>query len=359
MRYDVYMKILPRVVIILAGATGACSSGNRVEASASSSDTATVLVQERDVRAFESAIADDSLEGRATGSRGSAKAAAIIAAAMRGAGLEPAGDSGFFQRVPIAAAPGRNGGASLSLLPSFAALDTVPAERRRTAVNVIGILTGGDVTLRDQVVLVDAHYDHLGIGRPVNGDSIYNGADDDASGTTAVVEIARALARGPRPKRTIIFAATTGEEVGLLGTRWYIDHPARPLSSMVANLEIEMIARPDSLAGGAGKAWLTGFDRSTMGEKLAAAGVAVVADPRPDQQFFQRSDNIAFAMKGIPAHTLSTFNMHTDYHHPSDDLSRVDFAHMTAVINSALAAVRILANDEAPKWKPGGQPAPR
>ncbi|MDQ6830969.1 MAG: M20/M25/M40 family metallo-hydrolase [Gemmatimonadota bacterium] len=349
------MKILSRFALLAAGAISACSSSKPAAAS-SSADTVVTHVDEREVRAFESAIADDSLEGRATGSRGSAKAAAIIANAMRAAGLEPAGDSGFFQRVPVAVALGRNGDERLSPFSSFAALDTVPAARRRTAVNVLGILPGGDPKMREQVVLVDAHYDHLGIGRPVNGDAIYNGADDDASGTTGVVEIARALAKGPRPKRTIIFAATTGEEVGLLGTQWYIDHPARPLASMVANLEIEMIGRPDSLAGGAGKAWLTGFDRSTMGEKLAAAGIAIVADPRPDQQFFQRSDNIAFAMKGIPAHTLSTYNMHTDYHTPADDISRVDFPHMTAVINSALAAVRVLANDAAPTWKPNGRP---
>jgi Zn-dependent M28 family amino/carboxypeptidase len=116
----------------------------------------------------------------------------------------------------------------------------------------------------------------------------------------AVLEIARALSRGERPRRTVLFVATTGEEVGLLGTRWYIAHPARPIDRTVANIEIEMIGRPDSLAGGAGRAWLTGFERSTMGERLARAGVPLVADPRPDQNFFERSDNIAFARLGIP-----------------------------------------------------------
>src|SRR5262249_55959125 len=146
------------------------------------------------------------------------------------------------------------------------------------------------------------------------GDSIYNGADDDASGVVAVLEIARAMARGPAPKRTLVFLATTGEEGGLLGPRWYIAQPVVPLAEMVANMEIEMIGRPDSLAGGAGKGWLTGFDRSSMGPSFKAAGLSIVADPRPDEQFFQRSDNIAFAMRGIPAHTLSSYNMHTDYH---------------------------------------------
>jgi hypothetical protein len=125
---------------------------------------------------------------------------------------------------------------------------------------------------------------------------------------------------------------------------------------MEANLEIEMIGRPDSLAGGPGRAWLTGFERSTMGAMFAKAGLAVVADKRPDQQFFQRSDNIAFARMGIPAHTLSSFNMHTDYHQVTDEVSAVDFAHMAGVINTAVKAVRLLANGPAPAWNPGGKP---
>lgn len=315
-----------------------------------------------DVRAMLSVLVADSMEGRMTGSRGSAKAAAWIADQMRAAGLTPVGDSGFFQRVPLAAARDANGRERLVLLPSLADRDTVPAERRRPAVNVVGMIRGSDPVLRDQVVLIDAHYDHLGIGRPVNGDSIFNGADDDGSGTVAVLAIARAIASGPPPKRTLIFAATTGEEVGLLGTRWYIAHPEAPLEQMVANLEIEMIARPDSLAGGPGKAWLTGYDRSTMGDMLRAAGIPIVADPRPDQRFFERSDNVAFARRGIPAHTLSTFNLHADYHRVTDDVSRVDFDHMARVIDAATRAVRILADGTAPRWKPGGQPtqpAPR
>jgi Zn-dependent M28 family amino/carboxypeptidase len=187
-------------------------------------------------------------------------------------------------------------------------------------------------------------------------DSIYNGADDDASGVTAVIEIARQLAAGPRPKRTIVFAATTGEEIGLVGTRWYIQHPVVPNGALQANLEIEMIGRPDSLAGGPGRGWLTGFERSTMGEAFAAAGLPIVPDKRPDQNFFLRSDNIAFARMGIPAHTLSSFNMHGDYHQVTDEVAAVDFAHMAGVINAAVEAVRLLANAAAPTWKPGGRP---
>jgi len=148
----------------------------------------------------------------------------------------------------------------------------------------------------------------------------------------------------------------TGEEMGLLGTRWYIDHPPLPLERMVGNLEIEMIGRPDSLAGGAGKAWLTGYERSTMGDSLRANGVPIVADPRPAQDFFQRSDNIAFARRGIPAHTLSTFDLHAEYHTPNDEVERVDFAHMTAVIAAAVRATRLLSDGAKPVWHPGGRP---
>jgi len=173
------------------------------------------------------------------------------------------------------------------------------------------------------------------------------------------LEIARALSAGPAPKRTIIFAATTGEEVGLLGTRWYLTHPVVPIAQMSANMEIEMIGRPDSLAGGPGRAWLTGYERSTMGEIFARGGLPIGPDRRPAQRFFERSDNIAFARAGVPAHTLSSYNMHTDYHTPQDDITRVDIPHMTSVIRAGAAAARLLADGPAPHWNPNGQPVQR
>jgi hypothetical protein len=312
-----------------------------------------------DVRALLTAIAHDSLEGRRTGTRGTAAAARIIESEFRRAGLQPGGDSGFFQRVPIEIDRRMVGRTRMVLLQSLADRDTIPADRTRTDANVIGVLPGSDPILRDEVVIVGAHYDHLGVGRVVDGDSIYNGADDDGSGTVATMMIARALAAIAPPKRTIVFIASTGEEVGLLGTRWYIEHPTRPLEQTVADMEIEMIGRPDSLAGGFGRAWLTGFARSTMGESFAAAGLAIAADPHPAMNFFERSDNIAYARRGIPAHTLSSYNLHEDYHTVNDEVERVDFEHMARVINSGVAAVRILANGPRPEWKPGGRPLPR
>jgi len=150
-----------------------------------------------------------------------------------------------------------------------------------------------------------------------------------------------------------VVVLVTGEERGLLGTRWYIDHPAVPLAHTVANLNLEMIGRPDSLAGGPGKAWLTGYDRSTMGAMLRDAGIPLVPDPRPEQHFFERSDNIAFARRGIPAHTISSYNLHLDYHQPSDEARFADPAHMAAVIAATARAVRLLADGPAPQWAPG------
>jgi Zn-dependent M28 family amino/carboxypeptidase len=268
-------------------------------------------------------------------------------------GLQPVGDSaGWFQRVPLARTQGRR---PLAVIIDAAA-DTFPAGSRVNDVNVMGMLRGSDPALRDEFIVVGAHFDHVGIREHPSGDSIFNGADDDASGVIALIEIARVLRAGPAPKRSVLFVAFTGEEVGLLGTNYYLAHPVVPLESTVAQLQIEMIGRPDSLAGGPGRAWLTGYERSTMGDMLAASGVPIVADPRPAERFFYRSDNIAFAYLGIPAHTLSTFGLHTDYHQPSDDVSRIDFEHMTAVIESAALAVRLLADGPRPVWHPGGRP---
>ncbi len=314
-------------------------------------------------------LAADSMEGRMTGAPG-ARAARWISAQFAAAGLTPAGDSGgFLQHIPLQVAaptPAMPGSAAtpsrqprprpVASWEEWNALD--PALRARSS-NVVGVLPGSDPTLRDEVVLVTAHYDHIGIGRPIDGDSINNGADDDASGVIAVIEMAKALRNGPRPKRTIVFMAITGEESGGLGTRWYIAHPVRPLEKTVVDLNIEMIANADSLAGGFGKAWLTGYERSTMGDLLADNGIPLVPDPRPTQRFFERSDNAAFARIGIPAHSLSSYNLMTPYHHPKDEPSVINAPHMAEVIGATARALRLLADGPKPTWHPGGRPAAR
>ncbi len=321
------------------------------------------------VGALLAALAHDSMEGRDTGSRGAAAAARFIAAELERAGLQPAGDSGFFQRVPLAWQTSELRTPSgqtrivrrLALLPDLAARERVSASDRVAfePVNVVGVIPGSDSALREEAVVLTAHYDHIGTatgGRcmPIGADSVCNGADDDASGTVAVIEMARLLARQrPGLRRTIVVLLVTAEERGLLGTRWYIDHPVVPLERTAANLNMEMIGRPDSLAGGAGKGWLTGFDRSTMGRMLREAGVPLVPDPRPQQGFFTRSDNIAFARRGIPAHTISSYNLHTDYHRAGDDARLADPIHMAAVITASAHAARVLADGPLPAWAPG------
>ena len=299
-------------------------------------------------------LAADSMAGRRVGTPGAAAAARFVAAELSRYGVQPAGDEGYFQPVPMIWVE-RNGRRRPDLPGPDVSVDTFPAASvLADEVNVVGIIPGSDPALAGETVVVGAHFDHVGIGAAVDGDSIYNGADDDGSGTVAVLEIARDLVRAPA-KRTVIILLSTAEEMGVMGTRWYLDHPVAPLEGTVADLQIEMIGRPDSLAGGPGRAWLTGYERTTVGDQLVSEGSPIVADPRPDQRFFFRSDNLPFAQQGIPAHTLSSYNLHEDYHTPADDIEGVDFTHMAAVTEAAIRAVRVLADGPKPTWKEGGQ----
>ncbi|MBA3656086.1 MAG: M28 family peptidase [Gemmatimonadaceae bacterium] len=304
------------------------------------------------------ALADDSMQGRRTGSEGARRAARYISAQMQTVGLVPAGDSGYWQRVPMRIRNRPLGGPKLYKLPDWATFDGLPLTERGVDANLIGVLRGVDPAMRNTAVIVSAHYDHHGMVRPVFGDSIMNGADDDASGVATIMELARVLSLDPPPKRSIVFLLTTGEELGMIGVDWYVGHPSISLERTVAALQVEMTGRPDTAIGGFGRAWLSGDDRSTLGSMLRSAGLPVVPDPRPSQRFFERSDNIAFARREIPAHTLSSFGLHKDYHTPADEPSRIDILHMTAVAKLALESVRILANGPPPSWNAGGKPVP-
>ena len=338
---------LTRPVRLAAGCVLLAACGS---APASSPGTES-LVAPDDVREIVSVLAADSLEGRRTGTPGSARASRFLADRMRRYGLEPAGDSGYFQPVSYEVARGPEGETLRLAHP-----DSADTARRVVDYNLVGVIRGSDPALRNEAVVLGAHFDHVGIGKPVEGDSIYNGADDDASGVATVLTAARALAKDP-PKRTVVVLLTSGEEFGVLGTQWYLERPRVLLETTVADLQVEMVGRPDTLVG-AGKLWLTGFERSTMGEELSGAGLPVVADPRPELRFFERSDNIVFALRGIPAHTLSSFGMHRDYHQPSDEVERIDFEHLTRVADLVARAARVLADGPRPTWKPGGRPAP-
>lgn len=233
---------------------------------------------------------------------------------------------------------------------------------------IAGVGTPERPELAQEVVVFTAHYDHLGTREAPDPapegaeppDLVYNGADDDASGTTCVLELAERFAAEAPPARTLVFCLVTGEEIGLLGTFYYLDHPVEPLERTVCNLNFEMIGRPDEKAGGPGKLWLTGHERSNLFDAIRAKGIAIGADLRPEEHFFERSDNIAFAIRGIVAQTLSSYNMHGDYHQVSDEADALDYAHMETAIRSCYEVARLLADGAIdPEWLPGGSPARR
>lgn len=302
---------------------------------------------DRDVRSDMSFLADDALDGRGSATRDEHIAALFAASQFQALGLEPGGTDGtYLQKTPLPdPLPER-------LQQYLSKFENTP---RKETWNAIGILRG--TTESKEVILLTAHLDHVGIGPAVNGDSIYNGADDDASGTTAVLTLAHILATGRRPRRTIVFALFGSEEIGGYGNRAFLAHPPVPLTSIVANLEFEMIGRPDPNVP-EGTLWLTGYERTDLGPTLAKHGAHLVQDPRPEQHFFRRSDNYALAREGIVAQTVSSFGLHKDYHQPSDELGKIDFAHMDRAIESMIGPIRWLANTNwKPVWNPGKQPS--
>lgn len=220
--------------------------------------------------------------------------------------------------------------------------------------NAIGWLPGTDAA--GGTILLTAHLDHLGVGAAVNGDSIYNGANDDAAGTTAVLELAHALASGPKLRRSVLFVCYGSEEAGELGSTYFGEHPPVPVESMIANLEFEMIGNQDPKMP-KGVLLLTGWDRSNLGPTLKEHGALLGPDPYPEQHFFERSDNYALALKGVVAHTAAGWGTPPTYHQPDDDMAHLDLPFMTNAIQSLVEPVRWLAmSDFKPAWNSGGQP---
>ncbi|MGC1105978.1 MAG: M28 family metallopeptidase [Candidatus Acidiferrales bacterium] len=234
--------------------------------------------------------------------------------------------------------------------------------------NVAGELEGSDPQLKKQFVIVSAHLDHLGIGAPVNGDDIYNGAMDNAAGVAALIQIARDFREsGAKPKRSVIFLALCGEEEGELGSWYFANHPTVPPNEIAADINMDMFMPLFPLE----YLQVQGLDESTLGDDIRAAGeadgVKVIADEQPDANRFIRSDQYSFVQRGIPALAFKfgyqegspqekTFNdwVHTRYHAPSDDLNqKVDqdaagkFCYLIYMLGDRVA------NDAArPTWEP-------
>lgn len=226
---------------------------------------------------------------------------------------------------------------------------------RRWAPNVVGILEGSDPRLKNEYIVYSAHMDHVGVGRAVGGDSIYNGADDDASGTIAVVEAAEAFAMlNPRPKRSIVFLTVSGEEKGLWGSAYFADHMPVPAASVVANLNIDMVGRNwrDTIV-------VIGKEHSDLGatlNRVAAAhpelNMRAIDDIWPQENFYVRSDHYNFARKGVPI--LFFFSgTHADYHRPGDTVDKIDVEKEARIVKLVFYLGLEVANAaERPKWNP-------
>jgi Peptidase family M28 len=225
------------------------------------------------------------------------------------------------------------------------------------APNVVAILRGSDPVLRDEYVVLSAHMDHVGVGTPVDGDSIYNGADDDASGTTGLLEVAEAMSRlGVRPRRSIVFLHVSGEEKGLLGSQWYSDHPTLPLEQIIANVNVDMIGR-----NAADSVVVIGKNYSTLGNvanrlntEHAELNLTLADDIWPEERFFFRSDHFNFARKEVPAIFFFS-GVHPDYHRPSDEVERIDVDKAARISRMIFYLVHDVANDpQRPRWDPAG-----
>jgi hypothetical protein len=232
-----------------------------------------------------------------------------------------------------------------------------PKQKPVVVRNVAGILRGTDPILKDTYVLVTAHYDHIGVKTDGQGERIYNGANDNASGTASILEVASALSRLPaRPKRSIVFVAFFGEEEGLLGSKWYDRHPAVPLAKTIGDINLEQMGRTDDRAGKqVDSATLTGFDFSDLPQAFAKAGeltgIKVYKDEKRSDSFFDRSDNQALADSGIPAHTMVVTYEFPDYHAVGDEWQKLDYENMARVDRMVALGVWMLAqSDKSPCW---------
>ncbi|MRG47789.1 M28 family peptidase [Chitinophaga sp. SYP-B3965] len=294
-------------------------------------------INEQEVSRIISVLAADSLQGRGTYTPGIEKASLFIEAEFAKAGLVPLpGASDFRQRF---ATVGRK----------IYALDSIPAgQDPKFLHNVAGMIKGSSKP--DEYVIFSGHYDHLGIIKADGTDSIANGADDDASGITAVILLADHFAKHP-PERSVIFAAFTAEEMGGFGSRYFslqLD-PAK----IIAMFNIEMIGKESKF--GRNSAFITGYERSDFGKilqkNLDGSSFQFHPDPYPEQRLFYRSDNATLAKLGVPAHTISTTQIDKDtlYHSVNDEIESMDMKNIADIIEAiAVSAKSIVGGKDAP-----------
>lgn len=270
----------------------------------------TKLIVKSDISRIVNVLSADDMEGRATFSPGIARAADFISSEFREAGLD------FFEGT--------------SYRQTFTSKDG------KELFNVIGVLKGKSKP--EESIVFSAHYDHIGIVKPVGQDSIANGADDDASGVAAVISLAKAYAKLNNNARTLIFVAFTAEEIGGFGSRYFAQH-INP-ESVKAMINLEMIGKDSKF--GPHSIFITGFEKSNLGEimqkRVKKTGFNFYPDPYPEQHLFYRSDNATLARLGVPAHSFSTVQLPTDtlYHTVKDEFETLDMDNVVSTVRAVL-----------------------
>lgn len=270
-------------------------------------------------------LASDEMEGRGTGTRGIEKAAVYI--------------ENEFKRIGLATFQ------DLETYRQTFTFENRRTQKKITASNIIGVLEGK--SKKDEFVVVSAHFDHLGIRKTTGQlDSIYNGANDDASGVTGVLTLAEYFKNKGTNERTIVFVAFTGEEMGLKGSTHF--GKGIVASKFVAGINLEMIGKTPSF--GPNTAWLTGFERSDFGkiiqQNLEGTGYQLFPDPYKKFNLFFRSDNASLARLGVPSHTFSTtpIDVDKDYHQASDEAATLNMTVITQTIQAVAKGTESIIN---------------
>ena len=275
-------------------------------------------------------LANDSMQGRKAGSPGIEKAAKYIELQFSEIGLKPFENSSFRQ--------------------SFKHINSRSEKKEELDLfNIIGLLEG--TSLKEEFVVISAHYDHLGQIEGGKGDLVFNGANDNATGVAAMIMLAEYFKKAKINKRSILFVAFTAEEMGLIGSNYF--GQTISAESIIAGVNIEMIGKESPF--GPKTAWLTGFDRSTFGEiiqkNLSLSEYRLYPDPYKDFRLFFRSDNASLARLGVPAHTFSTSPMDKDldYHQLSDEVETLDVKIITETIKAISVGIKsIVSGDDTP-----------
>ncbi|WP_299555699.1 M20/M25/M40 family metallo-hydrolase [Seonamhaeicola sp.] len=309
------------------------SDNDSMEASETISEPTNISSTEKEVTLEASVktnleyLASDELEGRNTGTAGIEKAAVFI--------------EDFFKKHDVK--------------PYFTTYRDSFNLKKIVGYNVVGFVEGNDPKLKNEFIILGAHYDHIGTAKAVNGDTIANGANDDASGTVAVMEWAKYFAKSKSNKRSMLFTLYAAEEMGLKGSGHLAKRLKKENLNLYTMINLEMIGVPRSEEEK--MAYITGFDRSNIADKLNTYAKSEIIGFFPkakEYQLFMRSDNYPFYQQfGIPAHAISTFDFTNFeyYHHVDDEADKMDYAHMTRFINSMIPAIEGMTNSVSKEIK--------